>query len=98
MDNFDAIKRMDKAALEDFLDQVYLTGLNTGMYTATLPNDSKEQALLLDENPFSLKWLSGEAEQATLGTMAEAGDKYILDALATAVFRSAGIAVSKEEE
>ena len=44
MDNFDAIKRMDKAALEDFLDQVYLTGLNTGMYAATLPNDSKEQA------------------------------------------------------
>lgn len=48
---------MDKAALEDFLDQVYLTGLNTGMYAATLPNDSKEQALLLNENPFSLKWL-----------------------------------------
>ena len=73
MDNFDAIKRMNKAALEDFLDQVYLTGLNTGMYAATLPNDSKEQALLLNENPFSLKWLSSEAEQATLGTMAEAG-------------------------
>ena len=47
--------------------------MNTGMYAATLPNDSKEQALLLNENPFSLKWLSSEAEQATLGTMAEAG-------------------------
>ena len=29
--------------------------------------------LITNENPFSLKWLSSEAEQATLGTMAEAG-------------------------
>lgn len=53
MDNFDAIKRMDKTQLESFLDQVYLTGLNSGMYAATLSNDSEEQAMLLDENPFS---------------------------------------------
>ena len=39
MDNFDAIKRMDKTQLETFLDQVYLTGVNSGMYAATLPND-----------------------------------------------------------
>ena len=63
MDNFDAIKRMDKTQLETFLDQVYLTGVNSGMYAVTLPND-----------------------------------EYILDALATAVLRSAGISVSEEEE
>ena len=98
MDNFDAIKRMDKTQLETFLDQVYLTGVNSGMYAATLSNDSEEQAMLLDENPFSEKWLSSEAEQATMGTMAEDGDEYILDALATAVLRSVGISVSEEEE
>lgn len=98
MENYDAIKRMSKVELEAFLDQVYLTGLNTGMYAATLPNDSEEQLLLLDENPFSETWLSSEAEKATLGAMAEDGDEYILDALATAVFRSAGIQVSEEEE
>lgn len=98
MDNYEAIKRMDKAQLEAFLDQVYLTGLNTGMYAATLPNDSEEQAMLLDQNPFSETWISSEAEQATLGAVAEDGDEYILDALATAVLRSAGITVSEEEE
>lgn len=98
MDNFDAIKLMNKAELEAFLDQVYLTGLNTGMYAAALPNDSEEQAVLLDNNPFSDQWLSSDAEQATLKIIAEDGDDYILDALATAVFRSAGISVSEEEE
>ena len=63
MDNYDAFKRMNKTQLETFLDQVYLTGVNSGMYAVTLPND-----------------------------------EYILDALATAVLRSAGISVSEEEE
>lgn len=98
MKNFDAIMRMNKAEMEAFLDQVYLTGLNTGMYAAALPNDSDEQAKLLDDNPFSNQWLSSEAEQATLKITAEDGDGYILDALAAAVFRSAGISVSREEE
>ena len=98
MDNYDAFKRMNKTQLETFLDQVYLTGVNSGMYAATLSNDSEEQAMLLDENPFSEKWLSSEAEQSTMGTMAEDGDEYILDALATAVLRGAGISVSEEEE
>lgn len=98
MDNYEAIKAMDKARLEAFLDQVYLTGVNIGMYAATLPKDGEEREMCLGENPFSEIWLSGEAEQATLGTVAEEGDEYILDALAAAVFRSAGITASGEEE
>lgn len=98
MDNFEAIMRMDRNALEAFLDQVYLTGVNTGMFAAGLPNDSDEQAELLDENPFNEKWLSSEAENATLGTCAGEEDEYILDALATAVFRSAGIQIPEEGE
>ena len=33
-----------------------------------------------------------------MGAMAEDGDEYILDSLATAVLRGAGISVSEEEE
>lgn len=91
MDNFLAIKQMDRSALEAFLDQVYLTGLNTGLYAATLPNESDEQAELLDENPFDEVWLSSEAENATLGTYAGEDDEYMLNALTNAVFRIAGI-------
>lgn len=36
MDNFEAIKDMDCAAMERFWDQVYLTGVNVGMYAASL--------------------------------------------------------------
>ena len=96
MDNFDAIKQMDRSALEAFLDQVYLTGLNIGMYAATLENDSDAQEKLLDENPFDANWLSSAAENATLGTYAGEEDEYILDALATAVFRIAGIEFEEE--
>ena len=98
MDNFEAITRMDRNALEAFLDQVYLTGVNTGMFAARLPNNSDEQAEVLDKNPFNEKWLSSEAENATLGTYAGEENEYILDALATAVFRGAGIPLPKEGE
>lgn len=96
MDNFDAIKRMERSAMEAFLDQVYLAGLNTGMYAAALPNDSEEQFALLDENPFNEAWLGSEAEDATLGTCAGTEDEYILNALVTAVLRGAGI--KRQEE
>ena len=92
MDNFDAINQMDRASMEAFLDQVYLTGLNTGMYAAVLPNDSEEQFTLLDENPFDKTWLGGEAEDATLGTC-----EYILNSLAKAILRSAGIKCQRWE-
>ena len=53
---------------------------------------------MLDKNPFNEKWLSSEAENATLGTYAGEENEYILDALATAVFRGAGIPLPKEGE
>lgn len=96
MDNFDAIKQMDRASMEAFLDQVYLTGLNTGMYAAGLPNDSEEQFTLLDENPFDKTWLGSEAEPALLSTCADEEDEHVLNALAAAVLRSAGIHTPEE--
>lgn len=41
MNNFDAIGHLDVEKMENFLDQVFLTGLNTGMYAATL-NDFRK--------------------------------------------------------
>ena len=63
MNNFDAIGQLDVEKMENFLDQVFLTGLNTGMHAATLNDTPEVQAELLDRNPFDLAWLSAEAEK-----------------------------------
>lgn len=98
MNNFDAIGRLNLEKMESFLDQVFLAGLNTGMYAATLNDDSDVQDELLDKNPFDRAWLTAEAEKATLGEAAEDGDNYLLDALTTAVLRSAGISLEEGEQ
>ena len=98
MDNYEAILRMDRTAMEGFLDQVYLAGMNAGLYAARLPHESEEQFEVLDENPFDSNWLSDEAEHAVLGTIADDGDEYLLDALTAAVFRNAGIEPKEEGE
>lgn len=98
MTNFEGILRMDRPAMESFLDQVYLAGLNTGMYAATLPAESDEQFDLLDKNPFDQEWLCREAEKAVTGEMAPDGDEYLLDALTKAVFRAAGIDPAEMED
>lgn len=91
MNNFEAIQQMDAAAMESFLDQVYLAGLNSGMYASGLPDDSDEQNEILDNNPFDARWLASKAEKATQYRFADDGDEYLLDALTAAVFRNAGI-------
>ena len=83
MNNFDAIGQLDVEKMENFLDQVFLTGLNTGMHAATLNDTPEVQAELLDRNPFDLAWLSAEAEKATLGEPAEDGDGIILITIET---------------
>lgn len=98
MNNFDAIGHLDVEKMENFLDQVFLTGLNTGMYAATLNDTPEVQAELLDRNPFDLAWLSAEAEKSTLGEPTEDGDGYLLDALTTAILRSAGIPLEEGEQ
>lgn len=91
MDNYEAFLQMDRDRLEYVLDQVYLTGLNNGLYAARLPNDSEEQLQVLDENPFDARWLSAPAEKALLGPPDEDGDEHVLDEMAAAVLRLAGI-------
>lgn len=86
MTNYQAIMKMHPKQMSGFLDQVYLTGLNTGMYAAKHNDDS-----VLDDNPFDMTWLAAEAEKATTLGSSDAGDGYMLRALTKAVFRSAGI-------
>lgn len=93
MTNYEAIFKMIPEYMERFLDQVYLTGLNTGMYAAKHDDDS-----VLDDNPFNATWLSEQAEAATALGVAEDGDAYILTALTKAILRSAGIPTADDTE
>ncbi len=83
MTNYEAILKIMPEQMERFLDQVYLTGLNTGMYVAKHNDDS-----VLDDNPFDATWLAAEAEKATALVLADDGDTYMLNALTEAVIRS----------
>lgn len=86
MTNYEAIIQMTPHRMEQFLDQVYLAGLNTGMYAAKHADDA-----VLDQNPFDDHWLADFAEEATEFGFAEDGDEFLLSALVDAIFRSAGI-------
>ena len=89
--NYDAIINMQPDQMERFLDQVYLAGLNTGMYAAKYDDDS-----LLDDNPFDATWLAAEAEKATALVLANDGDTYMLNALTEAVVRN--VEASRRED
>ena len=89
MDNYEAIMKMNKQQLENFLDGVYCTGLNDGMYATRLPEDEADE--ILAKNPYGAEWLSDSAEKAVLQDNPEDEEKYMLDSLAVAVLRNAGI-------
>ena len=93
MNNYQAILKMGPKAMESFLDQVYVAGLNNGMYAQRQEDDA-----ILEDNPFDAEWLAAQAEKATeLGTD-ETGDGYMLQAMVEAVFRNAGISVEENVE
>ena len=91
MNNYTAILAMTPERMEQFLDQVYLAGLNTGMYAATHDDDT-----VLDNNPFDATWLSADAEEATAKGFDETGAEYMLNALVQAILQSAGITDSED--
>lgn len=88
MTNYEAIIRMTPERMEQFLDQVYLTGLNNGMYAARHEDDE-----ILDLNPCDDCWLAALAEEATEFGSDEEGDAYMLSALVEAFFKNAGISM-----
>ncbi|WP_458463458.1 hypothetical protein [Paenibacillus sp.] len=92
MNNHAAIISMTPERMEQFLDQVYLAGVNTGMYAASHSDDS-----VLDDNPFNAVWLAAPAEKATLESFDETGDEYMLNALVEAILRTARISPEETE-
>ena len=93
MTNYEAIIHMSREATERFLDQVYLAGVNNGMYAA-----QHEDSLILDDNPFDAQWLADTAEKATIGEVDDEGGGYMLNALVDAIFRNAGIPAPERTE
>lgn len=81
MTNYQAILAMSAEHMESFLDQVHLTGLNTGGYAARL--EEERQTELLGINPFDMAWLRAPAEAALISLE----DEYILNALTEVIFR-----------
>lgn len=88
MTNYEAIIRMTPERMEQFLDQVYLTGMNNGMYAARHEDDE-----ILDLNPCNDFWLAAQAEKATKIGSDEEGDAYMLSALVEAILKNAGISM-----
>ncbi len=96
MQNYEAIMKMSVSQLEVFLDEVYCTGLNNGLYASRLENlDSSD---ILDDNPFSVRWLTDEAENAVLQGNINDDDRELLNAYVKATLRNAGISYDEEGE
>ena len=57
MNNYEAILKMTPKQMETFLDQVYLTGMNNGLYMARLDDD---EAVDFDPECYTMDWLLSE--------------------------------------
>ena len=65
------------------------TASQIARYESLLPEDKSDE--ILAKNPYGYEWLSYPAEKAVLQDNAEDEEKYMLDSLAAAVLRNAGI-------
>jgi len=88
MTNYEAILKMTAEQMETFLDQVYLTGMNNGLYMARLDD---EEAVDFDPECYTMEWLLSEAEDATKKVFTDDGDTYLPNALIKAILCNAGI-------
>lgn len=95
MNNYEAIMKMNREQLEAFLDCIYCTGLNNGMYYQRQPEGKAEE--ILDVNPFDMKWLEEEAEPATLCADCDEDDEDMLEAYAQSILLNAGIDLDNEQ-
>lgn len=93
MTNYEAIQKMSPEELAWFLDQVYCTGQNMGVYS-TVIEDEDEALEMLDESPFDMNWLTEEAEPIFSASEEDLEDPDympMLDALAASILQLAGI-------
>ena len=74
MKKFEAIKDLASEQLEKFLDQVFLTGFNTGYQSLVDPD-------IHDGNPFDTDWLNAEVEEHPAIVEDEIGEGLIIEPL-----------------
>ena len=74
MTNYEAIKNLTLEQLEKFLDQVFLTGFNTGYQSLVDPD-------IHDGNPFSANWLDVGVEGPPALIEDESGEGLIIEQL-----------------
>ena len=84
---------MSISQMEVFLDEIYCAGLNTGMYASRV-----KDADVLEENPFSVEWLTDKAEYAVLPTNTIDDERECLNAFVKAALRNAEIEYDIESE
>ena len=80
MTNYDAIKNLTIEQIEKFLDQVFLTGLNTGYQFVVDHN-------IYNGNPFDSNWLNIDVEESSSLVEDEAGESLIIKQLVNVVER-----------
>ena len=91
MTNYEAIIKMTPEQMEWFLDQVYVAGLNDGMYAAR-----QEDGGFISEAHFDMAWLNEEAESALVNCNSRKEDWEIPEEVARAILRNAGIPYLQE--
>jgi len=74
MTNYEAIKNLVPEQLVKFLDQVFLTGFNTGYHSLADPD-------IYDENPFHENWVNAEVEGSSMLVEDETGEELIIEQL-----------------
>lgn len=86
MTNHEAILAMDIDKLGVFLNHIYLTGVNNGVFAMS---HEEEDLAKLTENPYGSEWLKSEADDATTIVYDESGELYLPDELVQSILRNA---------
>lgn len=86
MKNYEAILAMDTDKLGVFLNHVYLTGVNNGVFA--MSHEDKDLTTLT-ENPYGLVWLKSEADEATTIVYDDSDELYLPDELVKSILRNA---------
>jgi len=82
MTNYEAIKNLMPEQLVKFLDQVFLTGLNTGYHSLVDPD-------IHDGNPFHEDWINAEVNESLVLVENESGEDLVIEQLVSIVMRIA---------
>ena len=88
MKNYEAIKNLSNEDLEEFLDQVFLAGFNSGYQSLVDP-------AVDDVSPFNANWLNAEVEENPSLVKDETGERLIIEPLATIAMRMTEFDIKK---